>query len=257
MLNHSKKIHVKSNSNITTSEYYKKNHPLTRFEKLQGYYSHIFSWIPFSQYIFGVFDIPEGIKKPKIWKKILQELKDVNESNNDYSQSIGIRGFLNLHLIYDFITFYYMKYLEDDKNEDYDVKDRWSNSNTNIGILSALLFTIWVSFLLEGPNLPTGSILGYFYILCWTGAVAFTAISTIVTVITVVVSQQTANVSESNFMLEILDFITFGFGPIAPLASLTIGTILAIIGLSLWYAIFFDFAHAIIGISTILFVLPL
>lgn len=191
-----------------------------------------------------------------IWDKFLRSLEDSNDENDrkDYSESIRVRGIWNLRNLIDSFGFVWLKYLDNDSSqEDVSVKEQWRNANINTGILSALLLTVWFSFLqqAESWSLPSGSILAYLYLFAWSCSCAWTLVSTVTSVLVLIAMEETADEEEADYFLTLFDSVTFSIGSKMPIISLCIGGLCAFFGLIVWFKVFFNDIQTIIGIGCV------
>lgn len=155
---------------------------------------------------------------------------------------------------------YTSRYLDSDntmKKQERDAKGQVIQENINVGILAALVSTICFSMLQQADSSSFFSepsdlqdAAGFAYVVFWVCSSGATLAATVMSVLIILAVNETASREEAEFVLEIIDATTFGFGTHSPLFLLYIGFILGAGGILAYLFLFFTVTVALVSMCT-------
>jgi hypothetical protein len=196
------------------------------------------------------------------------------EDDHRNISSAPVYGMLSIRTLLDTITFRWLKYLdldlryqteELDENACPDLQSTIISEQSNLALLSALIFTVWSSFLQQATSNPLFSdpneLLGYndvglYYVSLWTGASMCTAMSCVLSVFFMMAVKESTGTSETRHFINVFHSRTFGVGLFMPLALFYAGMWFGVIGFIFYIYLFFQglvFSFAV-GLLTFLMV---
>lgn len=246
-----------SASEASRKEQFSYNPRPSFIDRAEKYLFKAFGWIPFFHYLVGLVDVDPKcatstweFKMDKLMKECTKN--EVKTGVNDYKESIRARGVFNLRNVFDVCFFGWVTYVDRDEymdEDEIDMKTQWINANMNTGILSALLLTVWVTFLQQATDISYNddSALALAYIISWSCSIVFTLASVVICVFTLIAIEETSGSEEVHLFLNMFGKRTLGLGPILPLLTLFLGSSCAIAGILCWLLIFFGTLKTIIG----------
>jgi len=140
------------------------------------------------------------------------------------------------------LKFKWLTYLDDDPDtfDSIDESSQYNTEYTNIGLLAALVFTVWVSFQLQVIDVSKfetkfGLKMQALYAVIWTLAAGLTLYSTIGSVIMLLAINETADANEVRHLMDSFSVSTFGLGRLLPLIFLVASVLAGAAGTVLWF----------------------
>lgn len=135
-------------------------------------------------------------------------------------------------VIYELFSLKFMQYKTLYREEGEDLRDSFNNQQTSVGLVSALLFTVFVSFVQNeaGDNF-NHTIFQTFEIACWGVASICSLASTCLSVLLIIALSETNGPADSNHFIRLLAEFNYGIGPISPVFFLLVAVFFAVVGL--------------------------
>jgi hypothetical protein len=235
------------------------NNTRTVIDRFDKFWMGFFGFIPIIKHLFVSAVVSHDIRL---------------EDDHRNISSAPVYGMLSIRTLLDTITFRWLKYLDLDlryqteelnENVGPDLQNTIISEQSNLALLSALIFTVWSSFLQQATNNPLFSdpneLLGYndvglYYVSLWSGASMCTAMSCVLSVFFMMAVKESTGTSETKHFISVFYSRTFGIGLFVPLALFYAGMWFGVIGFIFYIYIFFQglvFSFAV-GLLTFLMV---
>ena len=180
----------------------------------------------FLQPIYGRFSLPpsfeeEFAKEEAEYSKRIEI--GIEKLPSFMRYAVKVRGLLSLSNLYDAFWFKWCKYLDDDSallKHEFNIRNQKEVELTNVGLLSALLFTVAFEQVAREARGQTDEplllhdVASYIHLLSWSLSAISLLIATIWSVIMAITINETYNDLELKRFLRVYDHISNGWGPL-------------------------------------------
>ena len=160
-------------------------------------------------------------------KIILTQKKNANEKL--FQTKYRVRGPWNFKNIIDTLFFRWLEYQESN-HSGRSIKDQAKNENINIGILSALISTVWFSFLMQQSD-DESSQFWQAYVILWTIASVTMISATVSSIFFLLAIQETNSEEQAEYYINLFSSVTMGLGPHTPLLLFYTGSVSGVLGI--------------------------
>ena len=155
------------------------------------------------------------------------------------AEAVGVRAIFNPANLFDSYFFRWTTYLDNDADVGVDFRDQKNQEIQNVGLLSALLFTVAYEMMTGVENSNPESFWGRAYLVSWALSQAFFLAATILTVVFAAAIAETADDSELRLFFSILDKTTFDYGSMIHIFAMFGGVVFFFLGsIALCYSSF-------------------
>ena len=206
-----------------------------------------------------------------IWRKFLGAIpvfgyffihrrKPLVRRNSNPRIVVPLEGIFSLRNIFDALTFNWLNYdmpekFGESEKAKQQAKDNAIAEQTSIGLLAALLCTVWISMLLTGIGNDFNYNLKNPFLYLWFIATMLMASATVFSVIFILALQESETTSEAYHFIKTFDNLTFGLGKMTSLILFYLGGFLGILGFAIYVFSFYDFITGLICLAGTLWLL--
>jgi hypothetical protein len=152
------------------------------------------------------------------------------KSPKHMAEAVGVRAIFNPANLFDSYFFRWTTYLDNDEDAGADFRDQKNQEIQNVGLLSALLFTVAYDMMNGVGDSNPETFWGRAYLVSWALSQAFFLAATILTVVFTAAITETATESELRLFFSILDKTTFNYGSLIHIFAMFGGVVFFFIG---------------------------
>lgn len=150
-------------------------------------------------------------------------------------------GILTFNILTDALSFKWLKYMDRDGAK---IREQYTAIYANIGLLSALIFTVWVTFDVENNSPePHDSLMDMGFSISWTIAAVCAFTSTTLSIILLLAINQTSCDEEAKHFIDLLDECSNGIGGMVPMLFFSFCWLFGMIGWGFWNTNIYGFGQ--------------
>lgn len=164
-------------------------------------------------------------------------------------------GMFSWAIVYELFSLRFMQYKTLFGDESADLRDSFNNQQTSVGLVSALLFTVFVSFVQNNAGDEFNRTISQtFEVSCWVIATTCSLAATAISVLLMIALSETDGPEDSNHFLRLLGEYTYGIGPISPVFFLIVSVIFALVALVPYFILQFGLTCTLLCAVSVVFV---
>ena len=177
-------------------------------------------------------------KFPIFGRLFLWTISANRRPNQPVNIDVQTPGIMTPTVIYDCVTFSWLNYLDrrGHRNLEVDYKEHFLTVFNNVGLMAALLLTVWTSFIIDHGGSEDSDLGSYYaYLFFWVLSSTLSLLCVIVSVAYVMALNEVRCNEQLKHFMDLIDELFLGLGSILPLMLLVVSILSGIAGLYLWF----------------------